>query len=99
MDQQRKHSRIEFVTDVELIIDGKSQSGRTINISQGGILLDTSPLPDFGQKLILKIELPGVNKSSEIAAIVRWNNKVQIGLQFEQLRPIEVWAINKLSRK
>ena len=98
MNQQRKFSRIEFVTDIELIIDNVTQLGKTVNLSQGGILLETHPIPEFGKKLILKINLPSIDEISNIASIVRWQNRTQTGLQFEQLRPIEVWAINKMSR-
>jgi hypothetical protein len=80
------------------VVNGESQAGTTINISQGGVLLKTSPVPDFNDKVILKIELPGVKSISEIASIVRWRTDQELGLQFETLRPLEVWALNKLCR-
>ena len=97
MSQKRQHQRIEFEAEVELEIDGKTQPGQTINISQGGIYVETQPTPDFGTKLSLFIDLPGIRETCKIPSIVRWvKDDGGIGLQFEQLRAIEMWGINKL---
>ncbi len=75
----------------------QSQPGRSLNISAGGIFIDTAPLPEFGTKLTLHIKLPGIADKCKIPCIVRWRKEGDgAGLQFEGLRPIEVWALNKL---
>ena len=62
MNQKRQHSRLEFEADVELEINGQSQPGHTVNISQGGIYVETQPVPDFGTKLLLLIDLLKYNR-------------------------------------
>ena len=79
------------------MVGGTTQRGTTVNLSQGGVLVETSPLPQLGDKVVLRIRLPGAGATSEIACIVRWCREPDgVGLQFENLRAIEVWALNKL---
>ncbi|MBN2342144.1 MAG: PilZ domain-containing protein [Deltaproteobacteria bacterium] len=99
MTQQRKHTRIDFVTDVTVDIDGAKVSGATVNISQGGALLTLNAPVEFGQKLILEILLPKIKETCRIPSVVRWCSDASIGVQFEVLRAIEVWAINQIIHK
>jgi len=97
MNQKRQYARLEFETEIELVVDGRTQPGRSVNISQGGLFALTDPAPAFGEKVDLLIRLPGVREVSRIPCIVRWSKAGEgIGLQFEQLRAIEVWSLNKL---
>ena len=98
MEQKRQHVRIEYETPVEIDDGGNRQPGTTINISQGGALITTSPIPEFGARVTLYLELPGVQDTVEIKCTVRWRSDNEIGVQFDMLRPIEVWAINKLRK-
>jgi hypothetical protein len=95
--QNRQYVRVDFRADVEVMVNGVSQPGRTVNISQGGVFIVTSPLPKLDDKVILSIDLPGVAERSKISCLVRWSKEGDgAGLQFETLRAIEVWALNKL---
>jgi hypothetical protein len=97
MNQKRQYARLDFDAEIELVVGGRSQPGRSVNISQGGLFALTDPAPAFGEKIDLLISLPGVREVSRIPCIVRWSKPGDgIGLQFEQLRAIEVWALNKL---
>jgi len=97
MTNKRQHARLDYDLAVELTIDGERRPGRTVNISRGGILVSIDETPEFGAKATLHIDLPGVPKTCDIPCIVRWSKPDGgAGLQFEQLRPIEVWALNKL---
>jgi hypothetical protein len=99
MTNDRKHARLDFETPVEIVLDGAEQPGRTINISRGGVLVATEPVPAFGTRLHLKIRLPGIPDECRIPCVVRWANPgAGAGLQFEHLRAIEVWALGKLLR-
>lgn len=74
-----------------------SQPGSTINISRGGVFVRTEPLPTFGDRLVLLVELPGIPERCSIPCVVRWVKPGEgVGLQFETLRAIEVWALNRL---
>ncbi len=93
----RQHLRIEYVASVEIVNDGTAQSARTVNISQGGVFIETVPSPALDAKVVLRMSLPGVPETAAIPCIVRWSKGEDgVGLQFENLRAIEVWAINKL---
>jgi Tfp pilus assembly protein PilZ len=98
MDSQRRQLRIPFDAAVEIILeDDSKQPGKLTNISAGGTFIQTEPLPEFGKSLKLLVHLPGIPEECEIPCIVRWIKKdVGVGLQFEHLRPIEVWALTKL---
>ncbi len=99
MTNNRKHARIDFDAPVEIVVDGASLPGRSINISRGGIFIRTEPVPAFGVRLQLRIHLPGIPETCSIPCVVRWSNPGEgAGLQFEMLRAIEVWSLNKLLR-
>lgn len=98
MNEARKHTRYSFEADVEIALpDTSRQTGRVRNISTGGTFVDTLPAPVFGSRVTLCLDLPGVPGHCSIPCIVRWvKDDGGTGLQFESLRPIEVWALNKL---
>ena len=97
MTNQRRGSRHDCAQAVELTVAGARQHGVTINISQGGALVMTTPHPSIGERVVLHIRLPGVSEVCAIPSTVRWVKEgVGVGLQFEQLRPIDVWGLNKL---
>jgi len=99
MTNQRQHVRYDYDTALEISHGGERQPGRSVNVSRGGIFVATDPVPAFGSKAVLHIQLPGVNEVCDIPCVVRWSKAGEgVGLQFEQLRPIEVWALNKLLR-
>jgi Tfp pilus assembly protein PilZ len=96
-NQKRQFVRIDFRADVEIVVEGRSQQARTVNISQGGVFAQTSPVPQLDEKVVLRLNLPGIPETAQIACIVRWSKDPEgVGLQFENLRAIEVWALNKL---
>lgn len=100
MTNNRKHVRHPFETAVEIVLDGDRQPGRTVNISRGGIFILTDPVPAFGARLQLLIRLPGIGDECSIPCVVRWANAGEgVGLQFETLRAIEVWALGKLLKE
>ena len=77
--------------------DGNKQPGRLTNISAGGTFEKTEPLPEIGEKISLLVQLPGIDEPCEIPCIVRWVKPGDgAGVQFEHLRPIEVWALTKI---
>lgn len=97
MTNHRKHARRAFEVPVQIVVDGKSRTGISVNISRGGIFLMTEPLPEFGERLKLRLRLPGIAEECEIPCVVRWVKPGEgAGMQFEQLRPIEIWALGKL---
>lgn len=95
---KRKYNRFQFTTDVKISLgDNRSQAGVLVNLSLGGAFIETAPPLPYGARVKLQIKLPGVPDTCEIPCIVRWaRSATGAGLQFEQLRAIEVWALSKL---
>ncbi len=101
MSDKRQNYRVDFNVEAELELENEPpRPGRLQNISRSGTFIQISPLPPFGQKAMLRVRLPGIPDPCEIPCIVRWTKEDSgAGLQFENLRPIEVWALNKIMRK
>ncbi|MCU0663570.1 MAG: PilZ domain-containing protein [Myxococcota bacterium] len=95
---KRKYSRFQFSTEVKISLgDNRAQDGVLINLSLGGAFIETLPPLPFGARVKLQIRLPGVPDACDIPCIVRWARSGKgAGLQFEQLRAIEVWALSRL---
>jgi len=88
---------MKFTIDVVVAGDSGKQSGRLLNISRGGAFLSTELVLTFGSRFTLIFDLPGLEETSEIPCVVRWTTPDKgVGLQFERLKPIEVWSLNKL---
>lgn len=88
---------MEFVIDVVVAGDNGKQSGCLLNISRGGAFLRTELVLTFGSRFTLIFDLPGLKGPSEIPCVVRWTTPDKgVGIQFERLKPIEVWSLNKL---
>lgn len=101
MNSQRKHERYDYEQDIQLVSeDGETYYGRLQNFSMGGAFVQLATMPEFGSKVILHIDLPGVPDTCKIPCFVRWTKpNVGAGIQFEYTRPIEVWALSKLIRR
>jgi Tfp pilus assembly protein PilZ len=100
MTNNRQHVRYDFDQQLEITHEETRQPGQSVNISRGGIFVETTPAPPFGARLVLHLTLPGVPDVCEIPCVVRWSKEgAGVGLQFEQLRPIEIWSLNKLLRQ
>ncbi len=101
MTDQRKLERYTYEVEVQVKFDtGDVYTGKMLNFSLGGAYIQMETLPKFGSKVKMSITLPGVPEQCEIPCFVRWvNEKKGMGMQFEYLRPIEVWALTKLIKK
>jgi hypothetical protein len=99
MTNQRQHVRYDFAQEVSLTIGESEQTATPLNLPRGGVFVATAPALPFGAKLLLHLRLPGIADACQVPCIVRWSKEGDgVGLQFEQLRPIEVWALGKLLR-
>lgn len=88
---------MNFIIDVVVAGDSGKQAGRLISISRGGAFLNTELILTVGARFTLIFDLPGLKGPSEIPCVVRWTTPDKgVGIQFERLKPIEVWSLNKL---
>jgi uncharacterized protein (TIGR02266 family) len=98
---RRIDPRYERHLEVEVMFEGKKQTSQTVNISLGGLYLESaSPLP-IGATVQLRFQLPTQPEPVEVAGDVRWVVKKEksdlsgIGIRFQGLRARDVWALNR----
>lgn len=64
------------------------------NLSIGGALVRRPRLP-LGTRVEVAFRIPTLEDSISTGAVVRWSTDVEVGLQFDGLRPRDVWALSK----
>ena len=74
--------------------DDTTREARIINLSVGGALI-THPRVPMGHRLHLTFFVPTMAEAIAIGAVVRWCTDLEIGVQFDGLRPKDVWALSK----
>ena len=94
--EKRAYSRYEYRTPIEVAVGEHELSGLSINLSLGGMLLQTAETLPFGTRLRLRFRLPALDADTEVYATVRWVTKTAMGVQFESLRARDVWGLNRL---
>ncbi len=73
---------------------GAADARRVVNLSVGGALVRTPRLP-MGQRVHISFRVPTAESAISIGAVVRWSTDASVGLQFDGLRPKDVWALSK----
>ena len=69
-----------------------SHDARIVNLSVGGALLAHPRLP-MGARVHLAFTVMG--EPIATGAVVRWSSDGEVGVQFDGLRPKEVWALSR----
>src|SRR4029077_10085686 len=98
---RRIDPRYDRQLEIEVLFEGKRQTSQTLNISLGGLYLESaSPLP-IGTTVQLRFQLPTQPEPVEVAGDVRWvvkkgaGDASGIGIRFQGLRARDVWALNR----
>lgn len=94
--EKRAHRRYVCRIPVQITADNRELSGFAVNMSLGGMLIETSGPLTFGTKLTLRFRLPALDSDTEVDATVRWKNESAVGLQFGSMHAKDVWAMNRL---
>ena len=68
----RAAERFDLEVKVDLESDHNFYTGLTQNISAGGLFIATHHLRRIGDRITLKFQLPGSEKSVEVETEVRW---------------------------
>jgi uncharacterized protein (TIGR02266 family) len=97
---RRIDPRYERQLDVEVVSEGKRHTSRTVNISLGGLFLDSAAPLEIGATVQLRFTLPTQPEPVEVAGDVRWVVRTEgahngIGIRFQGLRARDVWALNQ----
>ena len=99
MTSQRKHLRSGWESEVDVEWSGEKRAGKTTNVSHGGLYVAMSDPPPFGERVLIHVRLPVIPDACILPSVVRWSQSGEgFGAQFESLRAVETWALNRLLR-
>ena len=98
-DNKRAVTRHEKSVPVWFTYENEERDGVTRNMSLGGMYVVTADPPPFGASVFVRFRLPGLKEESRVKGQVRWIDGEGMGVQFEALRAIEVWALNQLFKR
>lgn len=96
---RRVHPRYVRRLRAFLSIDGAEHAVVTKNLSLGGMFLITDAAIAYPAMGFLRIKLPALREESTLPVQVTWRNDDGVGVQYESLRAIEVWALNQLFKE
>ena len=100
VDDKRSHPRVSL--DIPVICalpDGSEVTGRSKDISIGGMFVFTPTSVVFGTTVQVRLSLPRARQEFVLPAVVRWTSPEGLGLQFGLLGARETHAISELLRK
>jgi hypothetical protein len=100
VDDKRSHPRVSLDTAVVCVLpDGSEISGRSKDISIGGMFVFASGTVAFGTEVRVRLRLPRARQDFDLPAVVRWASPDGFGVQFGLLGARETHAISELHRK
>jgi len=78
VSSQRKSTRYDHEIEVEILHDGQQYTGKTKNLSIGGMFILTNAMLPFGARLRLRFSISTLKEAIEVNAQIRWldNNTV-----------------------
>lgn len=98
-DQKRQYERHVVALDVAFTVEGERVTGKSRDVSLGGMFIETRQSLPYGTQFSLEVKLPALPDPVEIDATVRWVGPEGMGVQWGMLRAKETWAINQLTKR
>ena len=103
---RRIDPRYDRELNVDVSFDGQSQTGRSLNLSLGGMFVECVRTLPIGAAVALRFKVPTQPEPIEVPGDVRWivpagsslgssSGQVGIGVRFQGLRARDVWALNR----
>ena len=87
--------------DVEVIAGDVKRAATTVNISLGGLFVETNEPFPLQTRLQIRFKIPTQPEPIEVTGEVRWvepgsgDQPSGMGIRFQGLRAREVWALNR----
>lgn len=101
--ERRRYYRYPLQVSVQISGDSRSEfSATTVNISEGGLALATSISMRVGERVQVKLKLPGTERTVSLGSEVCWNDDLgRVGLEFVHvpnatLESLQIWLSNRL---
>jgi Tfp pilus assembly protein PilZ len=96
-DSRRHHEQHAIVLPATVEHAGRILEGTSRNLSLGGMFLNVDGPVPLGARIQLSFSIPTQSRPIVAAARVRWTDgKTGIGVQFDGLRPRDVFALQQL---
>jgi len=97
---RRSDPRYDRRVDVEITSEGQQIRGVSLNLSLGGMFVETTELLIEGTAVQARFTLPTQPEPVEVTGEVRWLERGPgrpqgMGIRFQGLRAREVWALNR----
>ncbi|CAK0769855.1 putative PilZ domain-containing protein [Gammaproteobacteria bacterium] len=94
--EKRSQPRYKCSFSVKIITDNKEFDGTAVNISLGGIQVVSNQLPSsISNTIRLHFKLPNIEFDTNISGRMRWNVENVFGMQFGDLLPADILALNQ----
>lgn len=94
-DNRRTSTRHPVSIPAKIKLDGVLEACTVLNLSLGGALVAASRKLAMGAKVHITFSVPTVEQPIDVGATVRWADGSGVGIQFDGLRALDVWALNK----
>jgi len=96
---KRQHPRKSLRLSVVYVdASGARHEAMCIDLSLGGAFIETLTPLEFGAKLEMELQLPGLEKPARVDATVRWTKPSGMGVQLGFLGARETHALVELLR-
>jgi hypothetical protein len=94
-DNRRTATRHPVSIPAKIKVGAAPEACTLVNLSLGGAMVATSLKMAMGARLQITFSVPTVEQPIDVGATVRWTDGVGVGIQFDGLRALDVWALNK----
>ena len=82
--ESRMHFRVRMRRSIEFVLaDGNPRFGICLNLSLGGMQIETAEPGAFGARVTVYMELEGIEGLTELPGVVRWTKPGVMGIQFD----------------
>lgn len=99
---RRTDPRYDRRVDVQISSDGQQIHAVSLNLSLGGMFVETSELLSEQTPVQVRFKVPTQPEPVEVTGEVRWiergggqGHRAGMGIRFHGLRAREVWALNR----
>src|SRR5581483_8537811 len=96
-ENRRRFVRVPLRTEVRCQVGQQNFTGTSVNLSQGGILVELGRILAPGTSVRLSFRLPGTQPMIEATGVVaRADEKLRIGVRFTQMASRDIQLIRDL---
>jgi len=99
--EQRRYARVPIDAPLTFAVKGTNEwlDGVGIDISVGGMSIETTFVAPFNTAVEVSVQLPGDDEIFLLPGVVRWAHGGRIGVQFGLLGARETHVITEINRR